>query len=117
MRQPCFLAFAVLVRGASAAAIPDLVCRELRVVRVDPRSLQSQMSESHSLYRFKSGNLYLSSPDRAEHLYNTVVEVEPMRYTSGHKTLQFESADSRTAIFVHSYRDEVRVSRANCTTA
>jgi hypothetical protein len=73
--------------------------------------------ESRTLYRLKSGNLYLSSPDRTEYLYNKVIEVEPMRYASGHKTLQFESADFRTAILVHSYRDEVRVSRANCTRA
>jgi hypothetical protein len=114
MRQLGFLAFALWVQSAAGAAIPDLVCQELRVVQVDPRSLQAQESKSRTLYRLKSGNLYLSSTDRPEYLYNTVVEVEPMRYVSGHKTLQFESADFRAAIFVHSYRDEVRVSRANC---
>lgn len=81
---------------------------------VDPRSLRVQEFAGRTLYRFKSGNLYLSPPDRTEYLYNKVIEVEPMRYVSGHKTLQFESSDFRTAIFVHTYRDEVRVSRANC---
>lgn len=77
--------------------------------------MRVQEFESRTLYRFKSGNLYLSSPDRTEYLYNTVREVEPMRYVSGHKTFQFESGEFRTAIFVHSHRDEVRVSRANRT--
>jgi hypothetical protein len=114
MRQLCSLTLALWVQGA-AGAVPDLICQELRVVQVDPRSLAVKEYESRTLYRFKSGNLYLSSPDRAEYLYSKVTEVEPMRYASGHKTLQFESADFRTAIFVHSYRDEVRVSRASCS--
>jgi hypothetical protein len=117
MRHLCFLVFALWLQSAAGAALPDLVCQELRVIQVDPRSLRVQESESRTLYRFKSGNLYLSSPERAEYLYNKVIEVEPMRYVSGHKTLQFESADFRTAIFVHSYRDEIRVSRASCTKA
>jgi hypothetical protein len=95
--------------------VPDLVCQELRVIHVDPRSLRVQESESRTLYRFSAGKLYLSSPDRTEYLYNKVIEVGPMRYVSGHKTLQFDSADFGTVIVVHSYRDEVRVSRANCT--
>ena len=117
MRQLCFLAFVLWLQSAANAAVPDLVCQELRVVQVDPRSLKVQEHESRTLYRFKSGHLYLSSADRTEYLYNKVIEVEPMRYVSCHKTLQFESADFRTAIFVHSYRDEVRISRANCTRA
>ena len=53
--------------------------------------------------------------DRTEYLDKKATEFEPMRYVSGHKTSQFESADFRTAIFVHSDRDEVLVSRASCT--
>lgn len=115
LRQLCFLVLALWLQSASGAAVPDLVCQELRVIQVDPRSLTVMEFESSTLYRFRSGSLYLSSPDRTEYLYNKVTEVEPMRYVSGHKTLQFESADFRTAIFVHSYLDEVRVSRAHCT--
>lgn len=114
MRHLCAFAMYLALPSAWAAAVPDLVCQELRVIRVDPQSLGVREFESRTLYRFRSGNLYLSSPDRTEYLYNKVVEVEPMRYVSGHKTLQFESADFATAIFVHSYRDEVRVSRATC---
>ena len=115
MRALSFLVMTLWFGIASSAPIPDLVCQELHVIHVDPRTLRTQEYESGTIYRFKSEQLYLSSPDRAEYLYNNVVEIEPMRYLSGHKTLQFEAADFRTAIFVHSYRDEVRVSRARCT--
>ena len=106
----------VLYSGVAwGAQVPDLVCQELRVTHVDPKSLSVREDESRTLYRFRSGSLYLSSPDRAEYLYNKVSEAESMRYIAGHKTVIFESEDFRTAILVHSYRDEVRVSRASCT--
>jgi hypothetical protein len=75
-----------------------------------------QEQKSQTIYRFKSGSLYVTPTGRSEYLYNKVAEVEPMRYTSGHKVIQFEGNASafHTAVFVHTYRDEVRVSRATC---
>jgi hypothetical protein len=102
---------------AACADIPDLVCQQLKVVHVNSRSLVVSEFESRDLYRFKAGKLLLSSPDRAEYLYGEVIETEPLRYAVGHKTLIFEFDDFRTAIFVHSYTDEIRVSRARCTKA
>jgi hypothetical protein len=96
------------------AGIPDIVCQELKVLFVEPISLSARSYESRTLYRFKGGNLFLSSPDQSEYLYNKVVEVEPNRYTSAHKTFIFDSDDFRSPLAVHTYKDEVRVSRLSC---
>ncbi len=109
------VALCTLTATVSGATLPNIVCQELRVVQVDPRSLRSNEYDSRSIYRFSAGDLYLSSPERVEYRYGSVVEVEPLRYVVGHKNIQFESSDFRTAILVHTYRDEVRVSRASCT--
>jgi hypothetical protein len=102
--------------SVAARPIPDLICQEARLVFIDPKSLEVHERESQSIYRFQSGSLYIRTPDRGEYRYNKVLETEPMRYTSGHKVIQFEGTGSefRTAILVHTYRDEVRVSRATC---
>jgi hypothetical protein len=115
MRHLSFLVFTLWLQNALGATVPDLLCQELHVIQVDPHSMKVQEFESRTLYRFKAGNLYLSSPDRDEYFYNKVFEVEPMRYAAGHKTLQFETTDFRNAILVHAFRDEVRISRASCT--
>jgi hypothetical protein len=116
MRLLCIVTLLVLWSSASAGPVPDLTCQEARYVRVDPRSLAVQERTSQTIYRFKSGSLYLTPTDRGEYLYGKVVEVEPMRYSSGHKVIQFEGNGSPflTAVLVHTYRDEVRVSRASC---
>ena len=104
------------VFSAFAKPIPNLVCTESRIVNVDPRSLKVQESESRTSYRFKNSNLYLKPSDQQEYLYNMVVEVELLRYTTGHKTVQFEgnASEFKSAVVVHSYGDEVRVSRLTC---
>ena len=116
MRLLCLIIFLAATSAAAARPVPDLVCRETRMVFIDPRSLAVQEQESQTAYRFKSGRLYITSTDRSEYLYNKVTEVEPNRYTSGHKVIQFEGNGSEfdIAILVHTYRDEVRVSRVTC---
>jgi hypothetical protein len=114
-REIFCVALCALTTIVSGATLPNIVCQELHVVQVDPRSLRSNEYDSRSMYRFSAGDLYLSSPDRVEYRYGSVVEVEPLRYVVGHKTIQIESSDFRSAILVHIYRDEVRVSRASCT--
>lgn len=104
-----------LFPGSAVATLPDLVCQELKVVHVDPRTLKSREYESRTLYRFKPGKLFLSNPERREYLYNAITEIEPFRFASGHKTIIFEDSKFERVIFVHVYNDEVRVSRANCT--
>jgi hypothetical protein len=118
MRHLLFLILAIsLFPSVGSSELPDLICQELRVVRVDPYTLQSREFESHTLYRFKSSKLFLSSPDRSEYLYNTVAEVEFMRFVSGHKTILFHGSKFDNATFIHANTDEVRVSEASCTRA
>jgi hypothetical protein len=96
------------------AAIPDLLCQELKVVLLNPVTLRAtEVTESRTLYRFKTGELFLSNPDVKEYRYNKVVQQERLRFTVGHKTLLFEN-DFRRATFVHVYADEVRISHASC---
>ena len=100
-----------------AEPIPNLVCKESRIVDVDPRSLKTHEYESQTSYRFAKGSLYLTPNDRKEYLYGKVVEVESQRYMAGHKVIQFEGTPSefKAASIVHTYRDEVRVSRLSCS--
>jgi len=116
MRSLLVLTFLFASFSALAKSVPNLVCVESRIVNVDPRSLKVQEYESRTAYRFTDGNLYLARPEKKEYLYNKVVEVEPQRYTTGHKVIQFEGTPSefKAAILVHAYRDEVRVSRLSC---
>ncbi len=117
MRYFWIFSLSLISFTAVALPIPDIVCRETRLIFIAPKSLAVQEQESQTLYRFKSGSLYITPSDRGEYRYNKVVEVEPMRYVSGHKVIQFEGGGSnfQTAIFVHAYLDEVRVSRAACS--
>lgn len=104
----------MLMASKSLAAIPDLLCQELKVALLDPVTLRTtEVNESRTLYRFKAGDLFLSSPQVKEYRYNQVVQQEPLRFSVGHKTLLFKSNFLR-ATFVHVYIDEVRVSHVSC---
>lgn len=102
--------------GAIAAPVPNLICNEAKVVYVDPRSLDIGKSGSQTVYRFADGKLFLKPADRDEYLYGKVDELEPLRYGVGHKVVLFDgaSSDFRSAVAVHTHRDEVRVSRLVC---
>ncbi len=115
MRTHTFLLILTFFPISAVAELPDLVCQELKVVHVDPRTLRSTEYESRALYRIKSGKLFLSSPERSEYFYNAITEIEPSRFVSGHKTIIFEDSKFERVIFAHVYNDEVRVSRAKCT--
>jgi hypothetical protein len=116
MRPLIIFALCVVSAAASARPVPDIICRETHFVFIDPRTLDVKEQKSQTIYRFAAGSMFITPADRGEYLYNKVVEVEPMRYTSGHKIIQFESSGTQfdTAILVHTHRDEVRVSRAVC---
>ena len=115
MRALMPLTFGLLLAQAALASPPNLLGQELKVILIDPVSLRARdVHESRTLSRFASGNLFLSSPDRAEYLYGNVSQQEPLRFTSGHKTFLFDSPEHRRATFVHVYTDEVRVSHASC---
>lgn len=116
MQSLWFIVLLTVTSSVVARPMPDLICQETRLVFIDPKSLEVQERDSQTIYRFQSGSMYIRAPNRGEYRYNKIVETEPMRYTSGHKVIQFEGAGSefRTAILVHTYRDEVRVSRVTC---
>ena len=69
------------------AAMPDLECHADEQARIDPITLDVDHSDVSDVYRLKGGNLFITTPGRAEYIYNKVVEVEPGRFVSGHKTL------------------------------
>ena len=115
MRHHTLLLFLTRFPVSAVAELPDLVCQELKVAHVDPRTLKSTEYESRTLYRFKSGKLFLSSPERSEYLYNAITEIEYHRFVSGHMTIIFEDSQFERVIFVHVNRHgEVQVSRAKC---
>ena len=114
MRSIFLLTLLAISTAGRAGPIPDLVCEERLVVRIDPQTQNATMHSSSSTYRFISGGMYIKPVDRSEYFYNKVVESEYRRYTSGHKVIQFEPG-FETALLVHTYFDEVRVSRVSCS--
>jgi len=98
-----------------AAPPPDTVCKESKVLYVEPGTLRVQEREGSTVYRFQGGKLYVKSGNDPEYLYNSVSEAEPNRYVSGHKTIYFQTGSTPpTAHVTHVYRDEVRISVAAC---
>ncbi len=117
MRQAAILLISIVSGAACAGDLPSLVCTESKTVQVDPKAFVAQQIESTTIYKFKSGELYLAPIDRSEYLYNKVEETEPGRYVSGHKTIIFDDAHPVTftsALVVHSNDQEVRITRVRC---
>ena len=69
------------------AAMPELECHADEQTRIDPITLDAEHSDVSDVYRIRGGHLFITAPGEAEYLYNNVVEVEPGRFVSGHKTL------------------------------
>jgi hypothetical protein len=64
-----------------------------------------------------SVHLFITAPGEAEYLYNNVVEVEPGRFVSGHKTLLLtvRTADpGRKLLVLHVHELDIRVTRFFC---
>lgn len=105
---------------AAHAGIPDMVCHFHIERELSPPTLQGPPpTVPRTVYRFASGDLFISAPDRAEYRYGKVVEVEPWRWTSGYKTIIatnfaiVPSTESYTMI--HSDIAEVRVAILLCS--
>ena len=105
------------VKCVAAEDVPDMVCQELTVLNVNPLSLGTTKLNSQTLYRFKGNDLYLSTPDKKEYLYNTVTMQEYGRFNSGNKTIIFSDMKSLNGIVIHSDASEVRVSKIRCNSA
>lgn len=115
MRPSYALLIALCCTGVDAQTIPPLICREDALLRVDPAALQAQRSRGDVTMRFREGNLYLADPGRPEYLYNTVVQLEPLRYSAGHKVILFSSDAWSSAIVVHAHAQDIRISRVACS--
>ena len=117
MRQVVLPLLITLAGPAMASQVPDLICSETKSVQIESKALSAQSDGTDTIYRFKSGSLHLKPSDRDEYLYNKVVEIEFGRYSSGHKTIIFDSINSNnfeSAIVVHANSTEVRVTRLLC---
>jgi hypothetical protein len=99
------------------AAIPDLECHADEQTRIDSITLDADHSDVSDIYRIKGGNLFNTTSGRAEYLYNEIVEVEPGRFVSGHKTLLLtaRTADAgRRMLVLHFHELDIRVTRFFC---
>src|SRR6266853_5000916 len=99
------------------AAVPDLECHADEQTRIDPITLDADHSDVSDVYRIKGGNLFITTPGRAEYLYNNVVEVEAGKFVSGHKTLLLtaRTADpGRKLLVLHFQELDIRVTRFFC---
>ena len=104
--------------GFARAAVPDMLCHLQRQTIVDPITLETAPSATREVYRFKDSELFISSAERPEYHYNKVLEVEPGKYVSGHKTLMlnsepYRSGTSRLLMF-HSDAGDVRLAIYAC---
>jgi hypothetical protein len=99
------------------AAMPELECHADEQARIDPITLDVDHGDVGDVYRIKGGNLFITTPGRDEYIYNNVVEVEPGRFVSGHKTLLLtaRSADpGRKLLVLHFHELDIRVTRFFC---
>jgi hypothetical protein len=98
------------------ASESQIVCNEVAARFVDPRNLESRALSERVRYRFARQKLYITPATGPEYLYNTATMAEPGRIVSGHKIVLISETglvESR-ATFIHAYRDEVRISSADC---
>ncbi len=118
-----WLAFFTSAAGALAypalAAVPDMTCHAYLETQISPVTLDGTLNSPREVYRFRNGDLFISRPDRAEYRYNQVTEVEPGRYTSGHKTLILTFPPpipgTERLLMVHSDVIDIRVTVFACT--
>jgi hypothetical protein len=99
------------------AAMPELECHADEQTRIDPITLDADHGDVSDIYRIRGGHLFITPPGEAEYLYNTVVEVEPGRFVSGHKTLLLtaRTADpGRKLVVLHAQELDIRVTRFFC---
>jgi hypothetical protein len=99
------------------AAVPDLECHADEQTSIDPVTLDADQSDVSDVYRIKGGNLFITTSGRAEYLYNEIVEMEPGRFVSGHKTLLLNArtADAgRKLLVLHFHELDIRVTRFFC---
>ena len=116
IKKAFLVIFATTVASSVFASIPTLICTEHASRLIDPQRLQMRDLTELSVYRFEDGKLFLKPFGRQEYFYNVLVETEPDRYISGHKTLQVkrEPTGEITVLIVHTYKDEIRVSKSTC---
>ena len=97
--------------------MPELECHADVQTRIDPITLDADHSDVSDIYLIRGGQLFITTPGEAEYLYNKVVEVEPGRFVSGHKTLLLtaRTADpGRKLVVVHTHELDIRVTRFFC---
>lgn len=101
-----------------AQKIPNLLCHQQIVVNINPKTFAVKKTETDDikemdLYRIVNDELFISSPSRSEYRYNKLIEIEKLRFYSGHKTILFDK-DFKSAISTHTYEDEIRVIKFRC---
>lgn len=108
---------ATLTSSAGWAAMPDVVCHLEREAQVEPITFEMKLSAPRQTYRFKNGELFISGPDRSEYLYGKLVEVEPGRFTVGHKTLLYGDivAGRDRLLMFHADRLDMRITQFVCS--
>lgn len=114
-----FAAVTVALACPAIAAVPDMTCHAQIETQISPITLDGKLGTPREVYRFSNGDLFISRPDRGEYRYNKVTEVEPGRYTSGHKTLILSFPPpipgTERLLVVHSDVIDIRVTVFACT--
>jgi hypothetical protein len=104
----------------ACAGIPDMICHFHIERELNPPAFGGPPPiVPRTVYRFASGDLFISSPDRSEYRYGKVVEVETWRWLSGYKTIistNLAVVPGMTSYtMVHSDVAEVRVGTLLCS--
>lgn len=119
LRIAFLTAASVALAYPAQAAVPNMTCHAHLETQISPITLDGTTSTPREVYRFSNGDLYISRPDRAEYRYGKVVEVEPGRFASGHKTLILSFPPpvpgTERLLMVHSDVIEIRVAVFACS--
>ena len=111
-----FAAISTACATVAHASESQILCRETAARMVDPGSLDSRTLSERFQYRFADQNLFITPENGSEYLYNAAAMPEPGRIVSGHKVILIRETRSggSKATFIHAYKDEVRISLADC---
>lgn len=102
-----------------AQKIPNMLCHQQLIVHINPKTFAIKKTDTDNikeidLYRIENDELFISSQSRKEYRYNKLVEIENLRFYSGHKTILFDK-DYKSAVSTHTYEDDIRVMKIRCS--
>lgn len=93
----------------------ELFCRADKTLHVSNPDFQVTDLYYNDRYHFLNGKLYMRNGDGPEDYYNDLTEADPLKYSSGDKTILFDNEKKTGALIIHINLIEVYMARVKCS--